>query len=70
MAMAVTSQVRRSLALGEVALSAWKRAGLLKPSIDKPVFTTIEKRLVLRLLGKLENKDRDAVRAMITTLLA
>ncbi len=56
--MAVTSQQRSSPTLGEVILTQWKTAGLLKPSLIKPVFTTIEKRIVLRILGKLAPDDR------------
>ena len=55
--MAVTSQVRKSSAFGEVPVTEWKEAGLLKPSVIKPVFTTIEKRLILRELGRLGKKD-------------
>jgi mRNA interferase MazF len=44
--MAVTSQLR-PMSLGEVAVTAWEAAGLLKPSVIKPVFTTLEKRLVV-----------------------
>ncbi len=40
--MAVISQLRPSPALGEVWLSQWQQAGLLKPSAIKPVFATIE----------------------------
>ena len=59
--MAITSQTRPSPAIGEVVLSQWKIAGLLKPSLIKPVFTTIEKRLVLKRLGKLSAEDRKAL---------
>jgi len=39
--MAVTSQLRPMLALGDVWISQWQEAGLLKPSAVKPVFATI-----------------------------
>lgn len=48
--MAVTSQVGTSQFAGEVLVSDWQSAGLLKPSVIKPVMTTIEKRLVIRTL--------------------
>ena len=50
--MAVTSQ-RRAASLGEVEVRAWQEAGLLKPSVIKPVLTTVEKRMVVRRLGRL-----------------
>ena len=56
--VAVTSQVRSSPAFGEVALAHWKRAGLIKPSALKPILVTIEKKLVLRRLGRLDAQDR------------
>ena len=37
--MAVTSQFRPSPTLGEVWLAQWQMAGLLKPSVVKPVFS-------------------------------
>ncbi len=43
--MAVTSQLRPTPGMGEVWLSQWEPAGLLKPSVIKPVFATIEQRL-------------------------
>jgi mRNA interferase MazF len=59
--MAITSQFRPSTAIGEVTISGWKEAGLLKPSVIKPILTTIEKRLILRKLGRLEEQDRRAL---------
>ena len=48
--MAITSQVRKPLKSDEVEIFDWQKAGLLKPSVIKPVFTTIEKNLVIRKL--------------------
>jgi mRNA interferase MazF len=67
--MAVTSQVRSVLAFGEVNITHWSAAGLLKPSIIKPVFTTIEKILVLRGLGHLEPTDEQSLRGTLPTIL-
>jgi len=67
--MAVTSQFRASPALGEVFVTQWQEAGLLKPSAVKPVFTTIEQRLVIRDLGVLQLPDQVALRkAIIETI--
>jgi mRNA interferase MazF len=63
--MAVTSQVRPTLAVGEVWVSAWQQAGLLKPSAVKPVFATIEQRLVIRQLGALQPADQIVLRKAI-----
>ncbi|WP_204103475.1 MULTISPECIES: type II toxin-antitoxin system PemK/MazF family toxin [Spirulina sp. CCY15215] len=57
-AMAITSQLKSTLILGEIVVNDWSAAGLLKPSIIKPVVMTVEKGLILRKLGKLEESDR------------
>ena len=45
--MAVTSQMLSPPYFGEVVIARWQQAGLIKPSLVKPIFTTIEKGLVL-----------------------
>ncbi|MFH0342757.1 MAG: type II toxin-antitoxin system PemK/MazF family toxin [Chromatiales bacterium] len=45
--IAVTSQVKPTSSFGEVTVRDWQGAGLLKPSVIKPVITTIEKSFVL-----------------------
>jgi mRNA interferase MazF len=67
--MAVTSQVQTPLLSGEAFLTAWSAAGLLKPSVAKPVLMTVEKSLVLRRLGRLEARDRQAVGAILREIL-
>lgn len=57
---AVTSQPQ-SHRSGEVALADWQQAGLLKPSVVKPVLATIEARLVLKKLGRLSDNDCNAL---------
>lgn len=68
--MAITSQFNTSASFGEMIIADWKSAGLLKPSVIKPVITTIEKSLVIRKLGKLENSDRDKLKEVIQLILA
>jgi mRNA interferase MazF len=67
--MPVTSQLRSTAALGEVWINQWQQAGLLKPSAVKPVFATIEQRLVIRLLGRLQPDDQIALRATMAEIL-
>jgi hypothetical protein len=52
--MAITSQVRSPATFGEVIVQHWQAAKLLKPSAIKPIFTTLDKRLVRKSLGRLE----------------
>src|SRR3990167_1898699 len=46
--MAVTSQVRGPLKLGEFLIRDWQVAGLLKPSAVKAAIATVEAKLVRR----------------------
>jgi mRNA interferase MazF len=67
--MAVTSQVRPAAGVGEVTVQRWKEAGLLKPSVLKPLLATVEKGLVIRKLGRLEAQDREALLRGLQTIL-
>jgi mRNA interferase MazF len=67
--MAITSQMRASAALGEVWLADWQGAHLLKPSAVKPVFATIEQGLIVRQLGTLQAKDKQALAEAISAVL-
>jgi mRNA interferase MazF len=67
--MAVTSQVRPAAGVGELAVQRWKEAGLLKPSVLKPLLATVEKGLVIRKLGRLEAQDREALLRALQTIL-
>ena len=67
--MAVTSQLRPRPDFGEVTLSDWKGAGLLKPSAIKPVLFTAEKKLVVKTLGRLKSADQAALRKALKTIL-
>ena len=67
--MAITSQLRPTASLGEVWVEHWQAAGLLKPSAIKPVFATLEQRLVLRHLGMLSASDQTALKQAIAEVL-
>ena len=67
--LAVTSQVRPGTGFGECPVGQWQKAGLLKPSVIKPVATTIEKNLVLRKLGRLHEEDRRALLELLQRIL-
>lgn len=67
--MAITSQLRPSPGPGEVWVSQWEEAGLLKHSAVKPVFATLEQTLVLRRLGTLGTGDQSALRKAIAGIL-
>ena len=50
-------------------MTAWEASGLLKPSAIKPIFATLEQRLVLRQLGALKEADQAALRKAIAEIL-
>ena len=64
-----TTKKRPAAGVGEVAVEHRKETGLLKPSVLKPLLATVEKKLVIRKLGRLEGQDRDALRRTLKTIL-
>ena len=67
--MAVTSQMHSAKHFGDVFSKDWEQAGLLKPSIIKPIFTTIEKGLVLKNLGRISQNDRISLQEALQTII-
>lgn len=67
--MAITSQVRAPLGFGEAILADWQATGLIKQSVMKPIFTTIEQGLVVRTMGKLSAADSRMLREAITQII-
>jgi mRNA interferase MazF len=67
--LAITSQFRPGPTLGEVWIAEWQAASLLKPSVIKPVFATMEQILVIRRLGTLANADQATLREAIGQIL-
>jgi mRNA interferase MazF len=54
--MAVTSRLHQVDKLGEMLVMEWQSAGLIKPSVFKPILATIENTLVLKQLGSLQSR--------------
>ena len=67
--MAITSQVRQSPGFGEALVADWQAAGLIKPSVLKPVFTTIEQGLVVRTMGALSVNDQRMLRETVAQVI-
>ena len=67
--LAITSQVRASLAFGEALVADWQTAGLIKPSVFKPLITTIEQVLVIKRLGNLSTNDKTVLRTVIEKIV-
>lgn len=63
--MAITSHERSPAYFGEVIVQHWQEARLLKLSTIKPVFTTLDKCLVRKSLGRLHGTDRASLKAAV-----
>jgi mRNA interferase MazF len=63
--MAITSQVRAPLGFADTLLTDWQEANLLKPSVVKPVFATLEQGLLIKQLGQLSVTDQETLRLSI-----
>ena len=67
--MAVTSQMNSAAYFGDIVISEWQPAGLLKPSVIKPIVATVEKGLVLKKLGRLNERDRGSLRVAFRNII-
>jgi mRNA interferase MazF len=67
--MAITSQVRQPLATGEALLQDWQAAGLVKPSVLKPLIATIEQSRIVKTMGQLSEADQKSLGKVIQTIL-
>ncbi|MBK7948146.1 MAG: type II toxin-antitoxin system PemK/MazF family toxin [Deltaproteobacteria bacterium] len=67
--LAVTSQMRVGDGVGEATVIQWQEAGLLKPSVLKPLLATLERGLVRRKLGRLGDQDRRTLRRVLDEIL-
>ena len=66
--MPVTSRIQFA-GTGSIFVTHWQESGLLKPSVIKPIFFTLEKRLVRRQLGTLLTADKDSLRSNLRAIL-
>jgi mRNA interferase MazF len=67
--LAVTSRAHRGDEDSDATITGWQEAGLLRPSVLKPILTTLDRSLVLRRLGRLVANDRRALRTLLDRIL-
>ncbi len=67
--MAITSQMTFPLGLGEYQIVDFSSAGLLKPSVIKPIISTVEKTLIIRKLDQLKKTDCQQLKKIIFSIL-
>ena len=53
----------------DFTVSQWQVAGLLKPSVGKPVIASVEKSIVLKKLGQLHADDLIALQTLLQKML-
>ena len=63
----VTSQVSSPPRFGDYKLQKWKEAGLPKPSLVRMKFATIDKTIIVKKLGKLEEIDSEEIEKILLT---
>lgn len=56
--LAITSRIRNPLDYGEAVIQEWQQAGLLKPSVLKPLIFTLEQSRIVMRLGTLKQADK------------
>ena len=67
--MAITGQTGSHIGAGEFLIEDWQSAGLLKSSAIKSAISTIEQRLVMKILGRLSSKDLSILDKALKELL-
>lgn len=65
----ISSQANPASSFGEMTITNWKSAGLIKPSIIKPVLTTLDVKLVIKKLGRLEEADYQTLQNLLRIIL-
>ncbi|MDV3350995.1 hypothetical protein QGP82_19980 [Leptothoe sp. LEGE 181152] len=67
--MGITGQTSATAYADNVVIQDWKSAGLLKPSVIKPIVMTVEKELILKQLGALSEQDKLFLVKLLTEIL-
>lgn len=67
--IAITSRFRNPPGFGEQPVGEWREAGLLKPSVIKPVIFTAEKGLIRKRLGAFVEEDQERVQSIIRLVI-
>lgn len=67
--LAVTSRIRTPFGFGEALIEDWQQAGLLKPSVFKPIIFTVEQTLIRKTLGRLGEHDQATLLRLLDEVL-
>ncbi|HEV8158330.1 MAG: type II toxin-antitoxin system PemK/MazF family toxin [Acidobacteria bacterium] len=61
----ITSQLNSPSRVGDYKLKKWKEAGLLKSSIIKMKFATIDKTIIVKTVSELADVDREEIEKIL-----
>ena len=67
--MAITSQSFNYQQIGDLTITEWQIAGLIKPSWIKPIVATVESGLIIKKLGRLQSADIVSLQQLLTTII-
>ena len=67
--LAITSRIRNPLGYGEAVIQDWQQAGLMKPSIFKPLVFSLEASRILMKLGTLTYGDRERLAEILQQII-
>ena len=67
--LAITSQIRDPLTYGEALIVEWQQAGLIKPSLLKPLIATVDQEIVLKKMGTLGAADQLRLKELLQGIL-
>ncbi len=67
--MAIPSDLAQGQRLGAVTVRDWRASGLPKPSVTKPVVTSLEVGLIQKRLGHLDPQTKEDVRKALRKIL-
>lgn len=67
--LAITSQMRGKLGFAEAYVDNWQQAGLLKPSVFKPLIFSLEQGDILRKLGTLTHEDQQVLHGILQQII-
>ena len=67
--LAISSQILSPLGYGEALIQAWQAAGLLKPSVFKPLVFTLEQSVIRRRLGSLAPSDLETLDVILRQII-
>ncbi len=67
--MAVTSQLKSASHMNDIPVCDWEQAGLLHPSVVKPLFATIERNRIIEKRGRMTGRDAAVLNNVLKMLI-